>query len=367
MIVARIVVAAVAAVLLGRTLMSAVRTFVVPRDAPTALTRAVFLTLRKPFLWLARRRDPDRAHALMRLYAPMSLLMLPFVWVVVTWLSFAAFFWAAEEVSLRRALELSGASVTSLGSFAPKAFGVTMLSFAEAALGLGLVALLITYLPTIYSAYQRREREVSLLEVRAGSPPSAVEMLIRFQLIDLLDNTTELFAAWELWFVDLEESHTSLGSLAQFRSGPRDQSWITAAGAVLDGAALHLAVVDVPRDARAALCLRSGFLALRQIADFYDIPHNPAPKPTDPISVTRQEFDDALEQLDHAGVPLKADRDQAWRDFAGWRVNYDTVLLALCGLVGAPSAPWSGDRAHSFRRPPVTRRGGRGSRITGRS
>jgi hypothetical protein len=148
--------------------------------------------------------------------------------------------------------------------------------------------------------------------------------------------------------------------LAYFQSGLPDHSWVTASGAVLDGASLLLSAVDVDSEPRAALCIRSGYLALSHVADSFDIRYNHDPTPDDPISVTRAEFDAALERLDAEGVPLKADRDQAWRDFRGWRVNYDTVLLSLCGLVWAPPAPWSGDRATPIGRLPLTRRGGRG-------
>jgi hypothetical protein len=360
MIALRILVAVVAFVVLGRTLVSAVRSFVVPRDEPTALTRAVFVGLRIPFIALAKRRDHAAGHRIMRAYAPSALLLLPVCWLFVTWLCFAAFLWAVDGTQWRHALETSGSAVTSLGTFHPDTFLASVLSFGEAALGLGLVALLITYLPTIYAAYQRREREVSLLSVRAGTPPSAVEMIVRFQAIDFLGQTGEIWTGWEEWFVDVEESHTSMGSLAHFRSGLPEHSWITASGAVLDAASLMLSSVDVPREPRAALCIRSGFLALRHVADFFDIEYSHDPQPTDPIAVSRAEFDDALARLADAGVPLKADRDQAWRDFAGWRVNYDAVLLALCGLVWAPVALWSGDRPAKFRRPPLTRRGGRG-------
>ncbi len=356
----RVVVALVAFVVLSRTLMSAIRTFVVPRDEPTALARTVFLMWRKPFLAVAKRRDPVEGHRVMRLFAPLALLSLPAIWVFIVVLTFAAFFWALDEMPLRQAIEISGASVTSVGTFRPDGFASTILSFVEASLGLGLVALLITYLPTIYASYQRREREVSLLAVRAGSPPSAVNMIRRFQAVDFLDRTTDLWEQWELWFVDLEESHTSMGSLAQFRSGPHDHSWITAAGAVLDAASLMIAAVDVPYEPRAALTIRSGFVALRHVADFYDIPYDPDPAPGDPISITRAEFDAALDELQEVGTPIKPNREEAWNDFVGWRVNYDTVLLALCALVWAPYAPWSSDRASTFVRPPITRRGGRG-------
>jgi hypothetical protein len=103
-------------------------------------------------------------------------------------------------------------------------------------------------------------------------------------------------------------------------------------------------VVDIPTDSQADLCIRAGFLALRYIAAFFGISYDPNPSATDPISVSRAEFEAALDEMAEASVPLKADREQAWCDFAGWRVNYDTVLLALAELTIAPPARWSSDR-----------------------
>ena len=97
------------------------------------------------------------------------------------------------------------------------------------------------------------------------------------------------------------------------------------------------------------MCLRAGYLALRRIAAAYGIRFDPDPAPTDPIAITRDEFDQVLAELAEADVPLKPDTDQAWRDFAGWRVNYDTALLALCGLLMAPMSPWSSDRGINYR------------------
>jgi hypothetical protein len=112
----------------------------------------------------------------------------------------------------------------------------------------------------------------------------------------------------------------------------------------LEAAALTASTLDIPHDPHADLCIRAGYLALRNIVDFFGLPHNPNPAPDDPISVTRAEYDVVCAELEAAGVPLKVDRDQAWRDFAGWRVNYDTILRILAGRTMAPKAPWSGDR-----------------------
>jgi hypothetical protein len=184
-----------------------------------------------------------------------------------------------------------------------------------------------------------------MLETRAGTPPAAVELLARYQRLGSLGRLDELWRSWEIWFADLEESHTSLAALSLFRSPQQDRSWVTAAGAILDAAALRLAAVDMPSSADAAICIRAGYVALRRIADYFRIAYNPHPRPDDQIYIARAEFDEALDRLAAGGVPLIADRDQAWRDFVGWRVNYEQVLLALCTLTMAPEAPWSSDRA----------------------
>ena len=130
-----------------------------------------------------------------------------------------------------------------------------------------------------------------------------------------------------------------------FRSPQPDHSWVVAAGAVLDGASLMASCVDVPREQRAEFTIRAGYLALRRIAEFFGVvvPRDPH-FPEQSISVTREEFDEVWERLEAAQVPMKPDREQAWLDFAGWRVNYDVALIALAGLTVAPVAPWSSDR-----------------------
>ncbi len=209
-----------------------------------------------------------------------------------------------------------------------------------------LAALLVAYLPTIYGAWQRREQGVATLETRAGSPPSAWEMIIRYRRLDRLEAMGAIWPVWEAWFIDIEESHTSLSALNFFRSPQPDRSWITAAGVVLDAAALMSSAVDVPRDPQRELCIRGGYIALRRIAAFFRIPFDADPPPDAPISVTRQEFDDVCDLLAGEGVAMKPGRDEAWQAFSGWRVNYDAVLLGIAALTMAPYAPWVSDRSN---------------------
>src|SRR6266487_3231667 len=363
-IVLRIVSFIVGLVIVISTFISAMRTFVLPRSAPDIINRTVFIWVRRFFALRVNRlstfNERDRA---VELYAPMTLIALLVAWLLCIQIGYMGMYWAVDAQFWYDIFKISGSSLLTLGFTLVDNFPTTLLVFSEATLGLILIALLIAYLPTIYTAFSRREEAVTLLEIRAGSPPSAVEMIRRYsrlKRLPLLGN--EIWAPWEVWFVDIEESHTSLAALSFFRSPQPHRSWITAAGAVLDAASLVSAAVDIPRDTRADLCIRAGYLSLRYIASFFRIPYNPNPAPTDLISITRAEFDAVLDELATAHVPLKPDRDQAWRDFAGWRVNYDTVLLALAELVMAPPAPWSSDR-QLISAPPVILRWRKGRKL----
>jgi hypothetical protein len=350
----RVLVFVVGLVIVVGTFLSAVRTFVLPRSAPDQLTRIIFLLVRRGFDIANRRAATYEARdRVMALYAPLALLSMPPVWLICVLIGYTGMYWAFGVASWHAAFRASGSSLLTLG-FAPlDNLPETLLAYSEATLGLILVALLIAYLPTIYAAFQKRETAVTLLEVRAGAPPSAVEMFQRFQRLKRMEKLGELWTNWEIWFAEIEESHTSLPALAFFRSPQPDHSWITAAGAVLDAAALANSAIDIPHDVQADLCIRAGYLALRRIADFFGVAYDPTPAAATPISISRDEFEQACRELEAGGVPLRPDRDQAWRDFAGWRVNYDRVLLALCGLTMAPWAPWSSDRSLIIQRAPL--------------
>ena len=344
------------------TMSSALRTMVVPRGVPSLVTRVVFVGIRRLFR-LANRFSPsfDKVDRRMAFYGPVSLLVLPMVWLGVSLFGYALMYWALGTRPLQAAYALSGSSMFTLGFVHPHDLPRLTMSFSEAALGIGVLALLITYLPSIYSTFARRENGVALLEARAGSPPSGPNLIIRYYRIGWSGGFDRVWMDWQTWFADVEESHTSISALIYFRSPQPDQSWITAAGAVLDAASLVVSTLERERDAEAQLLVRSGYVSLRRVADVFDIPYDPDPSPDGPISVTRHEFDAACDRMAEAGVPIKADRDQAWRDFSGWRVNYDRVLISLAGFVEAPPAPWSSDRSVPWRAPrffyrPRTRR-----------
>jgi hypothetical protein len=337
---------------------SAIRGFVLPRGSVVRLNRIVFVVIRKVFdLRLRFAKTYEQQDRVMALYAPIALLMLPVTWLVLVLVGFMGMFRATGIESWRDAFRESGSSLFTLG-YVPlqEDFPRTILGFTEAAIGLGLLAVLISFLPAMYSAFSQREAAVAHWAARAGEPPSPLDFLVRAQMIGTLEELDDVWETWQRWFAELEETHTSLAPIVFFRSPSPHRSWVTAAGTVLDSASLVNSTVDVPWQPMASLTVRAGFVALRRIGDFFDVEYDPDPTPTDPISIAREEFDDLYRRLQEAGVPVKPDRDQAWRDFAGWRVNYDAVLLALASLTTAPYAEWVSDRSIRYRLNPLRRR-----------
>lgn len=343
------------------TLVSAVRTVILPRAShsrvPTWTTNSLRYVFRLRASRLSGFRERDRTLAM---FAPIALVAILLAWLTLIFLAYAVMFFCLGEGSFAHSLEISGSSIVTLGTTPAGHFWPSMLSFSEAGVGLLLVALFISYFPSIYGAFTRREAGVTLLEVRAGTPPRPTTMLIRYHRIEgRLYQLTDLWRTWEGWFADIEESHTTFPILVHFRSPQPERSWITAAGALLDGAAMWLACVEHVIDPDAQLTLRAGYLALRRIADGFNIVYDPDPSPDGPVSVDRREWDEAMDELHESGVPILADRDQAWRDWRGWRVNYDAVLLGLARVTEAPPVPWISDRS------PIPAFGSPGRKSTG--
>jgi hypothetical protein len=180
-------------------------------------------------------RSFEERDRVLALYGPISLFTLAATWLVLTGTGYILMFWSLGERPLRRAIVLSGSSIYTLGFEVPPNLPTTVLAFTEAGFGLVLLAMVISYLPSMYQSFQRREAAVAALDVRANTPPTATAMLIRSSIIGGWDRLEALWREWESWFVDISETHTSLPALVFFRSPDWQHSWVTASGAVLDG------------------------------------------------------------------------------------------------------------------------------------
>ena len=227
---------------------AAVRTFVLPRGTPVLLTWFVFRTVRRVFGWFARpAKTYEQRDRVMALYAPVALLALPTVSLVLVFAGFTFAFFGLDHDGWRDAIddERIVPAHPRLRTPADDSRRAPRRS-SRRRIGLGLLALVIAYLPTIYGAFSRREVAVTDLSVRAGTPPKPWEMLERAHLAGYLNELDAVWATWMVWFTELSETHTSLASLSFFRSPNPHRSWIIAAGAVLDSAALRLAILDMP-------------------------------------------------------------------------------------------------------------------------
>ena len=168
-----------------------------------------------------------------------------------------------------------------------------------------VVTLQIAYLPSLYDAFNRREALVAMLESRAGLPAWGPEVLARHQLVGIIDTLPGLYSDWERWAADVAESHTTYPVLLLFRSPEPWYSWVVGLLAVLDAAAMHLALSPDAPASQARLCLRMGFTALNRIAKTLGWPVDPDPNPEGPIALTFEEFAAGRADAHEIGYPME--------------------------------------------------------------
>jgi hypothetical protein len=329
--------------LYGVTVISLINTLVLPRSASSLIGRGVTRLLRKGMALVSNRVPAYDARDQILAYAgPVWLFVMLLTWLTMVWFAFALLMWPVIDAgaSFGTALELSGSSMFTLG-FASPGGGVTL---AAAASGIGVVSLMIAFLPTLYGAFNRREVLVTLLDAVAGSPAWGPEVLARQELIDSVESLDSLYTSWSEWSAEVSESHTSYRTLVWLRSPTPLRSWLTALLAMLDAAALHLSLNPLTAPPSARRLMRMGIVTLQTIAATLGLPYNADPKPDDPIQLTREDFDEGIEVLQNAGWKAERDFDEAWVHYRGWRVNYEQTAYGIAALIDAPPAPWSGPR-----------------------
>ncbi len=343
--VVRIVLACVGAALVVATSVSVLTALVIPRGRLGRMQRRTDRAVALLFGLLARPLpDYPARDRLLAAQGPAFLAVVLVTWLAGDLMGFALLLWPFTH-SLSGAFREAGSSLLTLGFASTPSVGPTLLDFLCAAAGLVTVALQIGYLPTLYSAFSRRETEVTLLASRAGSPPWGPELLARTRVgLQAESEMTDFYRGWERWAADVAESHSNYPALIRFRSPQAYASWIVGMLAVLDSAALYLAIAPTRAPVAARLVLRMGFTALRQIADAIGMPYDSDPRPDGLLQLTENDFADALRRLDDVGFPRERDDTESWAHFRGWRVNYESIAYALCREVDAVPALWSGGR-----------------------
>lgn len=297
------------------------------------------------FRWFARFfRTYEGKDRWLAFQAPWFLLTLLTTWLVIFVTGYSLILWSITPLSFGGGFREAGSSMLTLGFATTATGGATVVDFFAAASGLGVVALLIGYLPVLYGAFNRRERSVTMLESRAGSPAWGPEILWRHQRVGIIDSLPAFYEHWETWCADVAETHSSYPMLLFFRSPDPLRSWLTALLAVLDSAALYNALCPTTAPSQARLCLRMGFTTLRTLADVIVVPYDPDPHPDGPIRLTYEEYVRGAQRLVDIDFPLERTLEEAWPHFRGWRVNYESVALDLADRVSAVPGPWAGTR-----------------------
>jgi hypothetical protein len=239
-------------VLVGTILWDVFETVILPRRVTRRLklTNVFYSAIWIPWSGITRRIVHGRAQEkALALFGPLSLLLLLAVWAFGLILGYALIYWGSnshlyhqtgEPLTFWTYLYFSGVTFFTLGygDVSPIWPFARFLSIVETANGFGLFAIVISYLPVLYQAFSRREASISLLDARAGSPSSAVELLRRHRAEDSFDDLNRLLSEWERWSAELLESHLSYPVLCYFRSQHDNQSWLRALTTILDTCAL---------------------------------------------------------------------------------------------------------------------------------
>ena len=338
--------------LLAVTASSVINTLLVPRPANPLLTAVVARAVRGVFRLASDRiTDLTRREKVLAPGPPTFLISLLVSWLVLVFSGFALLLWPFSRDGLPMAFRLAGSSLFTLGFAVPSGAVPSAIVFAAAATGLAIVALLIAYLPALYAAYNRRETLVTMLEALGGLPAWGPELLARQALIDNIGYLPHLYERWTEWAADISESHANYRALIYFRSPDPSASWLLSLLAVLDAAAMHLALCPYSAPAEARPLLRVGYLTVRKLARNLRLPVSEDPRPDEPIALSRGEFDDAVDWVRTAGWTIERQGDEAWRHFRGWRVNYEAAAYALASYLNLPPALWSGPRRRAYAPP----------------
>ncbi len=337
---------------IGVVLLDAFETVILPRRATgkLRLTRVFYVTTWS--LWCAvagRIRGNRRRETALSFYGPLSLLLLIATWACGLLLGFGLLYYSLGVPfsdplgfhGIRTALYVSGTTLFTLGlgDVIPHNHWARDLIVVEAGMGLGFVALVIGYLPVLYGAFSRREVTIALLDGRAGSPPTAAELLLRHAYPGGLDTLAILLAEWERWAAELLESHISYPLLCYFRSQHDNQSWLSALVAILDSSSLLMSVVDAGCARQAQLTFAMARHAVVDLLLVFGLEAKPAGAAGWQERLSDAQFDDLVRTLSLAGLQLRADSEAHLR-LTKLRGLYEGQVFALSRYLALPLPPF---------------------------
>jgi hypothetical protein len=329
-------------------LLEAFETIILPRQVTRRwrLTRLFYRGTWRPYSRMVRPCPQKGRERLLSFYGPLSFVLLLVFWGVLLVFGFALLHLVDGSVArlantgverLGLALYFSGSTLFTLGlgDIAPHTPLSRLLTVAESFVGLGFLAIVVGYFPVLYQAFSRREAQISLLDARAGSPPSATELLRRMIGGGDYGELHGLLKDWERWCAELLESHISYPVLCYFRSQHDNESWLSSVATILDTSALVLVGIDDTCQKQAQLTFAIARHALVDLSQV--LGRSPDFGRVDRLSAENLERLRAV--LGEAGVQLRRG-EEADERLAELRSMYEPYLYALSEMLMMPLPAW---------------------------
>ena len=329
-------------------LLDAFQTIILPRRATGRfrLTRIFYISTWRPWAFFARRiRKPARRETAFSYYGPLSLIVLLVVWAAAMVLSFGLIFYAlgspfneaGKQPNFPSDLYVSGTTLFTLGlgDVTPQTQSARAFTILESGTGLGFLAVVMGYFPVLYSAFSRREVSISLLDARAGSPPTAAELLRRHSHQGAEQALTVLLMEWERWSAELLESHISYPLLCYFRSQHTNQSWLSALTAILDTSALLISGIRAHEARQAQLTFAMARHALVDLTQILGL--QPAHDAAERLPA--EQYQRLYDLLSQSGVDLCRDSLSGER-LREMRALYEGYAEALSKYLFMPLPRW---------------------------
>ncbi|HEY0796996.1 MAG TPA: potassium channel family protein [Acidisarcina sp.] len=336
-------------------LLDAFQTVILPRRATGRfrITKLFYVSTWRPWKYFTKRIcTPRTRETAFSFYGPLSLIFLIMVWAGTLLIGFSLLYFGlgspfndvlGRHVDFLTDLYVSGTTIFTLGlgDIVPHYGWTRILIILESGTGLAFVAVVIGYFPVLYGAFSRRESTISLLDARAGSPPTALELLRRHSFEGGNDALVLLLEEWERWSAELLESHISYPLLCYFRSQHTNQSWLSALVAVLDTCSLLIAGVQGHPARQAQLTFAMARHALVDLSQVFGLmPKAPATDRLPPA-----QFEKLYSELCQASISVCRDNNSKERLLA-MRALYEGHAETLSDYLCMPMPPWVPSHAH---------------------
>ncbi len=334
-------------------LLDAFQTIILPRRATGRfrLTRIFYLLTWRPWVFVASLlRNVRKRETFFSFYGPLSLILLLVLWAATMVVGFGLIYYSmgspfndTQKSGLRTDLYVSGTTIFTLGlgDVTPQTRSSRELIILEAGTGFGFLAVVMGYFPVLYGAFSRREASISLLDARAGSPPTAAELMRRHAYQGAEADLSTLLVEWERWSAELLESHISYPLLCYFRSQHTHQSWIAALTSILDTCALLIAGIRGHEARQAQLTFAMARHALVDLSQVFSLD----PKRDMADRLPRERYEQLYDMLCQSGVSVCRD-GKSYERLGEMRALYEPYAETLSAYLRMPLPPWFSTERH---------------------